>query len=58
MLGVTGLGDVGYNNKNLKLFSGDVIRHLKLELFHQTAISADCPLVFGVPFVIGKRRGE
>jgi len=58
MLGVTGFGDVGYNNNNLKLLSGDVIRHLKLELFPQTALSADCPLVFGVPFVIGKRKGE
>ena len=58
MLGVAGFGDVGYNNKNLKLLSGGVIRHLKLKLFPQTALNADCPFVFGVPFVIGKRKGE
>ena len=58
MLGITGFGDVRYNNKNLTLFSEDVIRHLKLELSPQTALNADCPLMFGVPFVTGRRKGE
>lgn len=55
MLGVAGFGDVGYN-KNLKLLSGDVIRHLKLKLFPQTALNADCPFVFGVLLLLGRER--